>query len=971
MSKPADVSVVIDELTKSLRATAAEVVPWFIDSMPVMYFQDTEPQERLNHIRGIIAARASNRPVELVLRDDAQGQWTFMAPRNYPGVLAEHVNALPDDMPLRSAKIHAAKDGDLLIVTFSFGESKPFDAQEAAAKDKADRIREYVAAHHPEIAAGEVDRHLARCSADYVETLTPLRFAAQWRYFQQVSGTEKAAVFLEDEMEPGLSRIVVAVANAHPNRMFKRISGRLGRSGIIVDRAYMDAVDDAPHGTIYMMSFVCQGPDGKPIDRHSELWISLMKDLNRVKWIDTNTLQLAYRHEGLSLTRAEVVMSLCHLAHQILIKKNPSAFDRDRILKHAERNFGHTSEIVDLFLLRFNPQRPLSDSEFNAAVTGLRGRIDREVDLEGGRMILHTMLDILGGVLRTNVFLRTRFSLAMRIEPSLLASDERPELPYGVFFVHGRSFNGFHVRFRDIARGGVRAVRTIGWDQHAREVDRLYDEVYGLAYAQQLKNKDIPEGGAKAVVLLEPDTPVDRCVKAFVDGLLDLLVTETRDKVIDHFGKSELLYLGPDENISPDMIEWIVDHAQRRGYPCATAFMSSKPGAGINHKTYGVTSEGVTVFLDTALRSQGIAPDKQRFTIKITGGPDGDVAGNEIRILDRDYGANAVIVAIADGSGCGEDPEGLDHQELLRLFREGLPIASFDRSKLSAKGRVVTVDEPQGAQLRNTMHNRIKSDAFVPAGGRPATIHGNNWREFLDAEGKPASKIIVEGANLFLTTEARLRLGEHGVVIIKDSSANKCGVITSSFEIAACMMLEVDEFLEIKDVFVEQVLHKLRALARREAELLMRMHRHQPETPLYELSIRLSRVVIRTADAIHGTIAQLEEQDEDLIHRLVIEHLPAVLVEKAGDRLWKKTPRNYLEWIMAKSMAARLVYREGFEFLETMSEQALAKLALDYLRLETERRRLAEEVSASDLPHKERIARLLERAGILSTLGEA
>ena len=29
------------------------------------------------------------------------------------------------------------------------------------------------------------------------------------------------------------------------------------------------------------------------------------------------------------------------------------------------------------------------------------------------------------------------------------------------------------------------------------------------------------------------------------------------------------------------------------------------------------------------------------------------------------------------------------------------------------------------------MHNRVVADAFVPAGGRPATIHGGNWEEFL------------------------------------------------------------------------------------------------------------------------------------------------------------------------------------------------------------------------------------------------
>ncbi|CAN0546838.1 unnamed protein product, partial [Laminaria digitata] len=32
------------------------------------------------------------------------------------------------------------------------------------------------------------------------------------------------------------------------------------------------------------------------------------------------------------------------------------------------------------------------------------------------------------------------------------------EIPFGVFFAHGRRFNGFHCRFRDIARGGMRIV---------------------------------------------------------------------------------------------------------------------------------------------------------------------------------------------------------------------------------------------------------------------------------------------------------------------------------------------------------------------------------------------------------------------------------------------------------------------------------------------------------------------------------
>jgi glutamate dehydrogenase len=80
-----------------------------------------------------------------------------------------------------------------------------------------------------------------------------------------------------------------------------------------------------------------------------------------------------------------------------------------------------------------------------------------------------------------------------------------------------------------------------------------------------------------------------------------------------------------------------------------------------------------------------------------------------------------------------------------------------------------------GKQRRDTMHMRVKADAFIPAGGRPNSINKDNWQQFLDSNGKPSSMLIVEGANIFNTAEARERLFEKGVAIVKDSSANKVG----------------------------------------------------------------------------------------------------------------------------------------------------------------------------------------------------
>ena len=98
--------------------------------------------------------------------------------------------------------------------------------------------------------------------------------------------------------------------------------------------------------------------------------------------------------------------------------------------------------------------------------------------------------------------------------------------------------------------------------------------------------------------MLRPGGHLDQAVKGSVNALFDLLVEEDeshegdQDKLVSYYDKTEIIYLGPDENMTNELTTWIPDQAKRRPYRYAPAFMSSKPGEGINHKEYGVTSEG-------------------------------------------------------------------------------------------------------------------------------------------------------------------------------------------------------------------------------------------------------------------------------------------------------------------------------------------------------------------------------------------
>ncbi len=962
----------VEELVGSFQHTAEAIVPWFLEQMPRMYFQDTDHATQLSHLKAIVAARSSDRPIDMTLVSDDGSIWTTLRGDDSPGVLAEIVKNLPMDNSLRAAKVHTSSDGHVVLDTFEFGEPHPFDENDPRQKRKLDQTIEWAAGHRPEWSPDEIRAHFLNCASDYITTLTPLRISHHHELFSRVSGTDGTIVELEPEADPSFSRIMVVFGNARTRTSLERCARLLARHGISIARAYLDVVQDPPHGVVTYVGFVVKGPDGKAIDPESDLWTRVRKDLTRVKWVHYEVLEMLSRHPELHIGLTEIVLGLSHLSHQVLGPQARFEFTRERVVASAEANLALSMRIAELFKARFDPRGPLTADEFASRHAALAKDIERTASSETSKTVLLTMLDAVRHTLRTNYHVHGRFGFALRLDPKFLRNDERPELPFGTFFVHGRGFDGFHVRFQDIARGGLRVVMPRSEAQHGREAERLYDEVYGLSFAQQLKNKDIPEGGAKAAILLEPGSGIDRCVKAFVNSILDLITEdpETRAQIVDLSGIDELIYLGPDENITPAHIEWIVQRARLRGYSLPTAFMSSKPGAGINHKVYGVTSEGVNVFLDVALRSVGIDPRTQPFTVKITGGPDGDVAGNMIRILHRDYGDHARIVAIGDGSGSGEDPDGFDIGELMRLFEQALPIAEFDRSKLGPKGRITSVDEPDGPQLRNTLHNRVVTDAFVPAGGRPATIHAGNWKEFLQADGTPSSKVISEGANLFLTPEAREHLCKAGCVIIKDSSANKCGVICSSFEIGACMILDEQEFLAIKPEFVEQVLDRLRELARLEAELLIAEHRRHPEASLPQLSTRLSKIINASAPAIMASIANWSAEDLESANQLVRDHLPQILQDTGGDRVWTHLPERYRHWMMAKRLASGMAYREGIDFLEGMETEAIADLALRYLRQDLRVRGLVAELQSADLPDRDTVIRLLQDGGIRAGLRE-
>ena len=695
-------------------------------------------------------------------------------------------------------------------------------------------------------------------------------------------------------------------------------------NGKLIISIYIDAESTRPHieDIVTDLSLIYINPENElsPLIRNNKL--SVHEAFYAASaWKFTHQFLSSFSMEYFSLTkelkdRPELVDTLNTLRTRLV----KDTYTESRILQTI---FKHPDIIRDLyahFASRFTPNGKIEQKEFSFDFKDLNHDIDRKI---------LTFFQLFNNVvLKTNFYKRNKTSLAFRLDPQqFLDPVEYQEKPHGIFMVLGKEFRGFHVRFRDISRGGIRIVRSRDVESYDQNSDFIFDENYNLAFTQQKKNKDIPEGGSKGTILLNMgyQDKGETAFEKYVDGLLDVILPGKSIK--DYLGKEEILFLGPDEGTA-EVMSWASQRAKRRSYKFWKSFSTGKPlsEGGIPHDVYGMTTNSVHEYVLGVLKKLNI---KEEDITKVqTGGPDGDLGSNEILI------SNDKTLCIIDGSGVLFDPEGLNRSELTKLAKKRVMVEQFDKSKLSKNGFFVHVEDrnvklpdgtqvENGIQFRNTFHHNpmLKADLFVPCGGRPKSITIQNWKKLLDENGVPRFKYIAEGANLFLTQQARLALEEKGVIIFKDASANKGGVTSSSLEVLGSLALTDEEYkkhLCVKDgkvpdfrkKYVENVLDIIRENARLEFEVLWN-HKQISKKPFSILTDELSDKINQVTDSIFKSSLW---NDKTLVKSIVKRHCPKTLIDKIGiDEILKRVPDNYLQSILSSWLASHFIYEYGLQ----------------------------------------------------------
>ncbi|MBI5586419.1 MAG: NAD-glutamate dehydrogenase [Deltaproteobacteria bacterium] len=959
--------------------TASENLDWLYANLHPYFF--ITMQEEIEAIVNLaLALRTIPSQQKTTLIDETRK--LMVARPDLPGSLYDTLQLLRDREISYAELIHSSGPipggkNDLEIQRFEFEWRTSREIAAALQEVRVPRkIRNTVAAvmkkEYLDFDFKEFDRVLGLLwvnNPGYVRISPPLRIARVMWLYQR--GRENNGLYLDVEQTgPTLnareSRILFSVGNPPQRGFLTQISEVFQRLNIGIRRSYSLIVNTGLH-PYFLGTFYVSPRETALVEKHSELFQALQSELYNTQILSPTSRTYSNYVSNRLMTGDEASLTNAFIAfcHTTLAHQQPDRFDFDTVERALQTDPEMARRLIGAFQSRFDPDRVDRLETFPSLIEEVRREIagyhtgNRYLD-EIRKTIYKTCLLFIQHTLKTNFFVPEKHALAFRLSPDYLdeldprqTTDLPVDKPFRITFFFGRHGIGYHIGFSDIARGGWRTIMGRNRDEYITNANTLFRENFVLAHTQHLKNKDIYEGGSKMVVVLDAEDTVSeeaatqRLYKlqyGFINAFLDLFVTQdgkaAHPRVVDYYGEEEPIELGPDENMHDAMIELIARQSRKRGYLLGSGIMSSK-AAGINHKEFGVTSRGVVKFSEIAMKALGLDMRAQPFSVKVTGGTNGDVAGNALKLL-LERCPQVTIRAIVAGSGALYDPQGAVGEELRRLLLQR-DVVEYDPARLHPGGFILFRREKRKEGLRvlhrkllrtasgvdevwitsdefyrenDTLVFSVPVDLFLPCGGRPETIDGGNWPLLFTQDGTPTARCIVEGANSFITPEARDEIQKRGVVLLRDASANKCGVIASSYEILGNLLMTEKEFLAHKNEYVRDVLALLDQRAEDEANLLFRRHgEHSGKRSLTAISDDIST-------EINGHYARLfaffqdrpATLDRPGYRRVILHHLPKFVRENPvyKNRV-KHLPVKIKCAVLSVEIASTIVYRGDWE----------------------------------------------------------
>jgi len=596
------------------------------------------------------------------------------------------------------------------------------------------------------------------------------------------------------------------------------------------------------------------------------------------------------------------------------LRQTSSTYSQEYVQDVLAANVHVAGLLVQLFEALFDPGPGAGDpagTAPDALVAKVTAALDDVASLDQDR-ILRSLLALVQATVRTNHFQTAEGGgpkpyLSLKLDPQRVPGLPLPR-PKHEIWVYSPRFEGVHLRFGAVARGGLR------WSDRRED---FRTEVLGLVKAQMVKNAVIVPTGAKGGFVGKrlPDPAADRaawlaegvaCYRAFISGLLDVTdnlvdgVVVPPPDVVRLDGDDSYLVVAADKGTATfsDIANGV---AADYGFWLGDAFASGG-SAGYDHKAMGITARGAWESVRRHFRELDVDTQREDVTVVGIGDMSGDVFGNGMLLSEH-----LRLVAAFDHRHVFLDPDpdpAVSYAERRRLF--ALPRSSwadYDPALLSEGGGVhprsakwiavspqvrVRFGLPEGVAgltpqelIRAVLTAPVDLfwnggiGTYVKASTETHAQVGDKANDAIRVDGRALrARVVGEGGNLGLTQLGRVEYALGGGRVNTDAIDNSAGVDTSDHEVNFKILLQAAVREGALDLDRRNAL--LAELTDDVARLVLRHDYAQ------NLALGTARVQAPSMRPVHARfMAQLEARGE--LDR-TLEFLPtaAVLDERAA-----------------------------------------------------------------------------------------
>lgn len=826
-------------------------------------FLRTDPYERFVTALVYLPRDAFNTQVRLGISDLLQ--------QTYHAAYVEHESRMSDSALARLYFVARLKPGELLP-------DADIDALHARiiglTRTWHDQLAELVASRSGQIAAASVARQLRQAFPDsYREAFTPAEALADLPHLYAVASPESAlpgalntspaAVTAKpadasSETSPtsifeaeGVVRTPAPSAIAHADRL----SVRLYRDDD--GEAHVKVFHDEPIALSEVLPiftnlgvevvnehpFVVQtGPGHSPVYVHdygvraADTLDSLAADFVEafaaawLGWVESDPLDRLVTTTRATWREVSVLRAYVRYLRQIGLAYSTTFIART-LVDHADI----TLALVELFEQSFDPAVGGTIDERRERVLAIQTDIEQaltkitSLDID---TVLRRLTEAVIATVRTSAYQfaadgSPKPQITFKIEPRRISGVPQP-VPLFELWVYSPEVEGVHLRFGQVARGGLR------WSDRRED---FRTEVLGLVKAQVVKNAVIVPTGAKGGFYPKrlPDPSVDRgawmsagqdAYRLFISGMLD--VTDNRDlaagtvthpeAVVAYDPDDPYLVVAADKGTAR-FSDTANEIAVAYGFWLQDAFASGG-SHGYDHKTMGITARGAWTSVERHFRELGVDVATDPFTAVGIGDMSGDVFGNG---LLRSHSIR--LVAAFDHRDIFLDPQPdaeAAWNERLRLFEKpGSSWADYSPELISEGGGVYSraskavpispevaaalgLDRDGEAPATLTPNELIKAvltaptdllynggiGTYVKASSESDAEIGDRANDAIRVDGRDLRvRVVGEGGNLGFSQAGRVEAAEHGIRLNTDAIDNSAGVDTSDREVNLKILL--------------------------------------------------------------------------------------------------------------------------------------------------------------------------------------